>query len=48
MMDDITFIKEVCDIAFGDGAIDRGYERKEVLAKLREFSDNALIDWRAF
>lgn len=36
------FIDLAFEIAFGDDAINKGYSREEVLAKLREFSDKAL------
>ena len=36
------FIEEVYEIAFGDNAFNRGFDAEEVLAQLREFSDNAL------
>lgn len=36
------FSEEVFEIAFGADAFSRGYEPKEVLERLREFSDNAL------
>jgi len=50
-MNDITFKQNVYDIAFGDNAFHRDYDDKEVLKKLREFSDKALAvdqpqDWR--
>tara|TARA_Y100000817_G_scaffold212341_1_gene166862 strand:+ start:4114 stop:4401 length:288 start_codon:yes stop_codon:yes gene_type:complete len=37
-----AFIEEVYEIAFGDDAINRGFDKEEVLEKLRGFSDNAL------
>ena len=37
-----SFIEEVYEIAFGDDAIKRDFDKEEVLEKLREFSDNAL------
>tara|TARA_B100000927_G_C16467712_1_gene470334 strand:- start:295 stop:582 length:288 start_codon:yes stop_codon:yes gene_type:complete len=37
------FIEEVYEIAFGDNAINRDFAFDEVIEKLREFSDNALI-----
>ena len=37
-----SFIEEAYEIAFGDDAINRGFDKEEVLKKLREFSDNAL------
>jgi len=36
------FIEKVYEIAFGEGAIKKGYCPREVLDKLREFSDGAL------
>jgi hypothetical protein len=36
------FLDEVFEIAFGCSAIDKGYSMKEVVEKLREFSDQAL------
>ena len=36
------FINEIADIAFGDNAIERGYDLDEVIEKIQEFSDNAL------
>ena len=38
----VSFEEEVFELAFGDDAIHKGYSYAEVLAKLREFSDNAL------
>jgi hypothetical protein len=53
MMTDKDFIKEVFEIAFGDGAIcvenidygvnAREFTKEEALEKLMEFSDNALL-----
>lgn len=43
-MTDTEFIECVYEIAFGDGAIDKGYSKSEVLGKLQEFSDEALTD----
>ena len=44
MMNDKDFIKEVFQIAFGEGCMecDVPYDKEEVLEKLMEFSDNAL------
>ena len=36
------FLIAVFELAFGDGAADKGYTNAEVLSKLREFSDDAL------
>ena len=36
------FINEIADIAFGEDAIERGYDLDEVIEKIQEFSDNAL------
>lgn len=36
------FINEIAEIAFGEDAIERGYELDEVIEKIQEFSDNAL------
>jgi len=36
------FMEAVYEIAFGEGAIKKGYCAREVLDKLREFSDQAL------
>ena len=43
-MTDKDFIKEVFQIAFGEGCMecDVPYDKEEVLEKLMEFSDNAL------
>lgn len=35
------FIENVFEIAFGDNAINRGYTRKEVVEKVKEYSDKA-------
>ena len=37
------FIEDVYEIAFGDDAINREFTYDEVLTKLREFSDKALV-----
>ena len=36
------FINEIADIAFGDNAIERGYDLDGVIERIQEFSDNAL------
>ena len=36
------FINEIAEIAFGEDAIERGYDLDEVIKKIQEFSDNAL------
>ena len=36
------FINEIAEIAFGENAIERGYDLDEVIEKIQEFSDNAL------
>ena len=36
------FINEITEIAFGEDAIERGYDLDEVIARIQEFSDNAL------
>ena len=38
-----NFIESVYEIAFGDNAINRDFTEKEVIDKIREFSDNALL-----
>ena len=38
------FIENVFEIAFGDNAINKDFSEKEVLEKLREFSDKLLGD----
>ena len=38
------FIEKAYEIAFGDNAIDRGFNSEEVLQQLREHSDNA-VKW---
>ena len=40
---DEDFIEQVFEIAFGDDAINRGFNYDDVIKKLKEFSDNALI-----
>lgn len=41
-------LESLYELAFGDGAIDKGYSHAEVLAKLREFSDAALKQVKTF
>ena len=36
------FINEIADLAFGENAIERGYDLDEVIERIQEFSDNAL------
>ena len=36
------FINEIAEIAFGENAIERGYDMQEVLDQIYEFSDHAL------
>jgi hypothetical protein len=36
------FINEIAEIAFGEDAIERGYDMQEVIDQLYEFSDHAL------
>tara|TARA_B000000532_G_C18812609_1_gene382201 strand:- start:660 stop:863 length:204 start_codon:yes stop_codon:yes gene_type:complete len=36
------FINEMAEIAFGENAIERGYDMQEVIDKIYEFSDHAL------
>ena len=36
------FINEIAEIAFGEDAIERGYDMEEVIDKIYEFSDHAL------
>lgn len=42
-LEEKEFIEDVYEIAFGDDAITREFTYSEVLAKLREFSDKALV-----
>ena len=42
MMTQIEFVEQAYEIAFGDDAIRKGYGFEEVIAKLMEFSDDAL------
>ncbi len=39
----MSFKEDVYELAFGDNAINKGYSDEEVLVKLREFSDLALL-----
>jgi hypothetical protein len=41
-MTDKQFKEAVYELAFGDNAINKGYSDEEVIAVLREFSDDAL------
>jgi len=41
--DDDEFIDAVFELAFGDSAVSKGYTHEEVLAKIKEFSDLALL-----
>ena len=41
---DKEFIENVFEIAFGDNAINKDYTKKEVLEKIREFSDKSLLE----
>jgi hypothetical protein len=41
-MTDQQFKEAVYELAFGDNAINKGYSDEEVIAMLREFSDDAL------
>jgi hypothetical protein len=41
-MDDKQFKETIYELAFGCSAIDKDYSDEEVLAKIREFSDDAL------
>ena len=36
------FINEIAELAFGEGAIERGYDMQEVIDQLHDFSDYAL------
>jgi len=40
---DENFLEEVFELAFGDDALNKEYTNAEVLVKLREFSDKALL-----
>lgn len=42
-MTNTEFIEEVYEIAFGDNAINRDFTKREVLNRLRKFSDDALL-----
>jgi hypothetical protein len=41
-MTDKQFKEAIYELAFGDNAINKGYSDDEVIAMLREFSDDAL------
>ncbi len=41
-MNQQEFIDQVYEIAFGDNAINRNFEREEVIKELKRFSDLAL------
>jgi hypothetical protein len=41
-MTDKQFKEAIYELAFGDNAINKGYSEEEVIAILREFSDDAL------
>jgi len=43
LMDNNTFIEEVYEIAFGDNAINREFSKEEVIERLHNFSDRALV-----
>ena len=36
------FINEIAELAFGEGAIERGFDMQEVIDQLYDFSDHAL------
>jgi len=36
------FINEIAEIAFGEGAIERGFDMQEVIDQLYDFSNHAL------
>ena len=38
-----NFIEKIYEIAFGDDAIKKGYSQEEVIARLKGFSDKALL-----
>ena len=40
-MNNKDFIEEVYEIAFGDSAIHRNFTKEDVLAQLRQFSDDS-------
>ena len=42
-MTNTEFMEEVFEIAFGDNAINRDFSKREVLNRLRKFSDDALL-----
>ena len=37
------FLEKTFEIAFGDDAINKSYTMKQVVDRLREFSDNSLV-----
>ena len=39
----VEFIEDVFEIAFGDNAINKDYTYDDVIIRLREFSDKALV-----
>ena len=41
--EDKDFIETIFEIAFGDDAINKGFTKAEVVAKIQEYSDNALL-----
>ncbi len=43
-VEDKQFMSDVFELAFGDGAIDKGYSYADVLSQLREFSDKAIMN----
>ena len=38
------FIEEAFELAFGDNALNREFTYKEVIEKLKEFSDRSLVE----
>ena len=42
-MKDKDFIEIIFEIAFGDDAINKDYTKEEVVTKIQEYSDNALL-----
>tara|TARA_S200002703_G_C3585808_1_gene179938 strand:- start:26 stop:172 length:147 start_codon:yes stop_codon:yes gene_type:complete len=40
---DKDFIEIIFELAFGDDAINKDYTKEEVVAKIQEYSDNALL-----
>ena len=45
---DQEFIENVFELAFGDNALDSDYSYSEVLARLQEFSEQALLYTNCF